>query len=214
MISLGFVALLVVSLPVGIFLSQKLQDIRPRATISGQANFKLVSSNTTPKAGDEFSVNALVDITDPNVRVSGVDFRILYSKNLVESVPTIEAAAGDGKPFTDVILTQVDKPYDSQFNYLRVVLVSRSIAAALASGNNIQLATIKFKAKTDGDLVVKYPQESTDINKVALMQVVGINLGSPAPTNTTVSPTSTISPTVNPSGTVTPTITPEPTDTQ
>ncbi|MBI4130220.1 hypothetical protein HY468_02805 [Candidatus Roizmanbacteria bacterium] len=177
-----FLFILLASLPIAIFLTRQRQDVRPRAALPGQANFKLSASDDAPDAGESITVTANLDVTDDNVRVSGVDFRILYSKDLFEADPTIVAATGDDKPFTDVIVTEVDKSYSEELNYLRLVLVARKLTPQLAGGNNIPLATITFTAKDDGDATIKYPEKSTDENGVPVIQVVGIELGGNTPT--------------------------------
>jgi len=203
--------LLLVSLPVGLYLTKLVQDIRPRADITSNANFRLSASDDNPDKGETFTVNATIDLESSGLRVSGVDFRILYDKNLLEPNPTVEPAVGEDQPFTDTLVTEVDKPYNSQFNYLRVVLVSRRSTPELIGGSDIPLANISFKAKnTDGAAIIKYPQENQDANGVDIMQVSGIDLGEEEPTPTEAEePTPTEGgPTLTPS----PTEAPEPTD--
>ncbi|MBI4067129.1 hypothetical protein HY407_02000 [Candidatus Gottesmanbacteria bacterium] len=177
--------LLLVSLPIALYLTRQQQEIRPRAALAGQADFILESSNNSPDKDETFTVKAKLKSTNNNVKVSGVDFRILYDKSKFYTAPTIAPEVGSNKPFTDVILTQVDQPYNDQFNYLRLVLVSRRLTPALSSGEML-MATITFKAKEDGDGIIRYPtaDELTDINGVRLLQVVGIEPGSGDPTAT------------------------------
>lgn len=212
-ISLGLLLLLLVSLPVALFVSQKLQDIRPRADITHQVNFKLATNKANPAKGEVFTVNASMELEGGGLRASGVDFRILYDKNLLEANPTVTANAGSSaQPFTDVLLKEVDKPWDDELNYLRVVMVARKSTPGL-KGGTIPLATITFKAKNiDGDATIKYPKNEKDENGADIMQVVGIDLGAagitPTATPTTIPPT--ITPTATPT-TIPPTATPSPT---
>jgi len=189
-----FLFILLISLPIAIYLTRQNEEIRPRAALAGAANFKLDSSNLTPLRDQTFNVSAKLDVTDPNVRVSGVDFRILYDKNLLFPNPTIIAATGSGKPFTDMLVSEVDQPYSENLNSLHIVLVSRRLTPALFGGNDIPLATITFTAKEDGPAVIKYPDQNADQNGVPLMEVVGIDLRdepTPTPTTTGVNPTNT-----------------------
>lgn len=178
--------ILLVSLPIAVFLTRQKQEIRPRAALPGQANFKLVTSDETPDPGETFTVQAAFDITDPNVRVSGVDFRILYSKDLLESVPIVdvESSVGGEKPFTDVLVKEIDKPYSDDLNYLRLVLAARKLTPKLSGGNDIPLAKITFKAKEKGAAVIKYPEKNKDQNGALVMQVVGVDLNDQNPTPT------------------------------
>lgn len=171
-----FLFILLASLPVAVFLTRMRQDVRPRAALSGQANFKLSASNDAPAKGETFTVTAKLDVTDDNVRVSGVDFRILYSKDLLEPNPTIVPATGSGQPFTDVLIKEVDKPYSDKLNYLRLALVARRLTPELKGGTDISLAAITFKAKENGDAMIKYPNKNIDENGVPIMQVVGVDL--------------------------------------
>ncbi len=210
-VALGMLILLLVSLPVGLYLARVVQDIRPRADITSQANFLLTSSKENPGKGESFIVTAKLDLESSGLRVSGVDFRILYDKTLLEPNPTIIEAIGEGKPFTNTLVKEVDKPYSDQFNYLRVVMVARKTTPELAGGE-VELAKITFKAKnTDGTAIIKYPPEEKDANGVDIMQVSGIDLGSGGPTST---PTPTTNPSVSPTVTVTPTIIPSVTATR
>ncbi len=179
-----FLFILLASLPVAIFLTRQRQDVRPRAALPGQANFKLSTSKTNPDPGEEFNVNAKLDITNDNVKVSGVEFRILYSKDLFEPNPIVEPAIGNDKPFTDVLVSEVDQPYSEELNYIRLVLIARRLTPQLKGGENIPLARIRFDAKEKGEAVIKFPDQNTDQNGVPIMQVVGIDLSDSGPTPT------------------------------
>lgn len=181
---LVFLFILLVSLPIAVFLTRQQQDIRPRAALPGQANFKLTASDTSPDVGESFTVNASLDSTSNSVKVSGVEFRILYNKNAVEPNPTVVPAIGADKPFTDVLINEVDVPYSTTQNYIRLVLVSRRLTPALTGGTNIPLAAITFKAKTNGDMNINFPNQNFDTNGVAIMQVVGVDLTDPGPSAT------------------------------
>ena len=74
-----FLFILLISLPIAIYLTRQNEEIRPRAALAGAANFKLDSSNLTPLRDQTFNVSAKLDVTDPNVRVSGALAPILLS---------------------------------------------------------------------------------------------------------------------------------------
>lgn len=79
-------------LPVAIFVAQKRQEIRKKASESIESSkLSLVGPNQV-KVGEKFSVNILLDTTnDPNFTISGVD--AVVSVNPAEVVPTCQLRA-------------------------------------------------------------------------------------------------------------------------
>lgn len=176
LVFLAILVFLLFSLPLAIFLTtQKQHDIRPRAALTGAANLLLNLSNTKPVAGDIFEVLVSAQITNDKLRVSGADFKVLYSASFLEAV-AVAPAVGTDKPFTDVIINEKENYYDTQFNFVRVSEISRRSDSEL-KGGVVQLATIKFRAKNAGNAAIKFPDNDREL------QIVGIDLAeNPTPT--------------------------------
>lgn len=206
-ISLFFLIALVSLLPIAIFLVGKRQDIRPRA-LQGYANFQLSADTQNAQTGQVVNVLSSLLLTQSNLRVSGVDFILLYEKDKFDviSVTPVTIKEDPAAGFTDSVIAVADGSFDAKFNFLRVVLTSNKPANQLAGGP-VQLAKIAFRAGSDGQGIIKYP----DDNKY--LQVVGatyVPTGTPAPSFTPTPtggvPTVSISPTLSasPSGSLTP----------
>src|SRR3989304_8025025 len=69
---------LVLLLPVVIYFLGRRMDIRPKASLTGKANFRLNADTTSVNAGQQVNVLVSLELTDPNVRVSAVTFPLLY----------------------------------------------------------------------------------------------------------------------------------------
>ncbi len=172
LVSVILLLLLIFALPAVIFLVQKKQDIRPRA-LQGKANLHLSADTTNISVGQTFDVLVSLELTDPKIKVSGVDFVLLYDRSRLE-VYTITPGWSRVSPeaaFTDAPIVNWGGSFpdneESGFNYLRVSLVARKPTVYLKSGA-VNLAIITFRAVGGGDAVIKFPQ-----NKKYL-EVVGI----------------------------------------
>jgi len=162
--------ILVITLPVAVFVVKQGRDIRPRA-LTGAANLQLSSDTTDTNVGGEINVLASMQLTEANLRVSGADFMILYSKNALEVVSITPAitSTDPNSGFTDAVHTSSGGSYDNTFNFLRVVMTATKPSAQL-SGGTVTLATIKFRAKGSGAATIKYVDDNSK------MEIVGINL--------------------------------------
>ena len=180
-ISLFFLIALVSLLPIAIFLVGKRQDIRPRA-LSGYADFKLSVDTQNAQTGQVVNVLSSLALTQPNLRVSGADVVILYEKDKFDviSVKPVTTKDDPAAAFTDSVIAVADGSFDAKFNFLRVAVTSNKPTNQLAGGI-VQLAKIAFRAGSDGQGIIKYP----DDNKY--LQVVGVVYaltGTPAPSFT------------------------------
>lgn len=162
--------ILIVTLPLIIFVMKGGLDIRPRA-LTGNANLTLSADTTDTTVGGEVNVLASMQLTEASLRVSGVDFMLLYDKNSLEVV-SITPAVTSSDPnaaFTDAVHTSFGGSFDGTFNFLRVVMTATKPSADL-SGGTVTLATIKFRATGNGTATIKYVDDNTK------MEVVGLNL--------------------------------------
>lgn len=187
-VSLLFLVAFVSLLPIAVFLVGKRQDIRPRA-LQGYADFKLSIDTQNAQTGQVVNVLSSLQLTQPNLRVSGVDFILLYEKDKFDviSVTPVTTKDDPAAGFTDSVVAVADGSFDAKFNFLRVAMTSNKPANQLAGGP-VQLAKIAFRAGSDGQGIIKYP----DDNKY--LQVVGatyVPTGTPAP-SLIPSPTPTI----------------------
>ena len=162
---------LVLLLPVVIYFLGRRMDIRPKASLTGKANFRLNADTTSVNAGQQVNVLVSLELTDPNVRVSAVTFPLLYdgSKLRLNSV-TPNTTSG----FTEVVwLEQSEQTYpaegNGQLKFMGLALVNINPTANL-SANTVTLANVTFDALVNGDAVIKFP----DDNKA--LQVVGTSL--------------------------------------
>lgn len=168
-ISFLFVFLLLLFLlPFIVFFTRQKQDIRPRA-LSGQANFLLSPSTTSLKVGENFDVLVSLQLTDASLRVSGVDFVLLYDKNKLEVVnlvpqvsPGISGAAFDDAP---IVTHGGNFTPDTNFKFLRVAQVARRSDSALA-GATVSLARVTFHALAEGTAGVKFPDDNSYLSVV------------------------------------------------
>lgn len=177
-ISLFFLIALVSLLPIAIFLVGKRQDIRPRA-LQGYADFKLSVDTQNAQTGQVVHVLSSLQLTHPNLRVSGADVVILYEKDKFDviSVTPVTTKEDPAAGFTDSVIAVADGSFDAKFHFLRVALTNTKPTDQLPSGT-VQLAKIAFRANADGAGIIKYP----DDNKY--LQVVGatyVPTGTPAP---------------------------------
>lgn len=147
-----FIALLF-ALPVALFMTRKRQDIRPRAT-QGKANLLLKTDNKEISIGDESHVTVFTQLTDPEVRVSGVDFTLLYDKARLE-VSEIEPS----DVFTDVEVNSAGGNFDATYNFLRVAETVNKPYTELPKGS-FSLASVTFRAIGEGDGNIKFPDDN------------------------------------------------------
>lgn len=161
---------LVITLPLIIYVVRGTLDIRPRA-LTGEANLSLSADTTDTQVGGEINVLASMQLTEPSLRVSGVDFMLLYDKNSLEVVSITPSITSNdpNAAFTDAVHSSSGGSFNNTFNFLRVVMTATKPSAQL-SGGTIKLASIKFRAKVSGTAVIKYPDDNSQ------MEIVGISL--------------------------------------
>lgn len=177
-ISLLFIVLLIVLLPLAILLTKKRQDIRPRA-LQGKANLQMNASTTKTSIGENIDVKLSMYLTDAKLRVSGADIVVLYEKDKLDPINVVPAVSDSGSPFTDAPIVSSGGNFDNVYNYLRISEVSRKANSDLSPTDGTQivpLGMVTFKAKSEGKATIKYP----DDNKY--LEIVGISLESPPPT--------------------------------
>lgn len=168
---ISFIILLLILLAIPFALNLNKQRFsRPRA-LAGKANFLLNSSipENTSEIGHDFDVLVSLQLTDPNVRVTGVDFRLLYDKDklLVKNIRPATHDVDASYPFTAapvVVKDGGDYTAEAGFKYLRVALVAdvSNMASAAAS-----LATVTFTTTGAGSANIKFPEDNN------MLQVVG-----------------------------------------
>lgn len=169
----GLLALLglVFILPLILFLARTRQDIRPRA-LSGAANFHLNTATTNIFSGNAFNITVSMELTNANVKASGVDFTLLYDSSKLK-VLSISPLMGNAWTDTPVVLGEgnpVVYPSEGngQYGFVRVALVSKKANADLPGGT-IPLATVTLQALPNaaGAAIIKFPNDSS------VLQVVG-----------------------------------------
>lgn len=178
-----FTLSLVFAIPVAVFLTQKNQELATKA-LQGKANF-LLSSDPPLNATAGQNINVLVSLrlTDPSLKVSGVDFMLLYDKNLLDVgniVPNVETVT-PGAPFTDAPIVTSGGQYNGpecaddvnncKFNFLRVAEVARRADADLPGGTSaaITLANITFRGRgSGGQAEIKFPDDNKYLEVVGL----------------------------------------------
>ncbi len=198
-ISILLLLALVFSLPVAIYLTRKMQDIRPRA-LQGKANFLLSTDSISSTVGKNIDVLVTLQTTDPALKVSGVDFLLLYDKNRLDVgniVPNV-IAVDPKAPFTDAPIVTSGGSFDENFNFIRVTEIARRPDADLPKGT-FQLAKITFRGRGTGSATIKFPDEDK------YLEIVGTGASS---IFQNINPTSTPILTITPGG---PTLTPTPT---
>lgn len=156
---------ILLALPLVIFLSQRQQDIRPKAALPGVANFLLNADTLQISPGGNVNVLVSMQLTDPTVRSSGVDFLLLYDKSLLTAV-TVTPNLSSG--YTQAILVQKELAYAAEggtFNFVRVALISTNPSTSLPTGT-IPLATVTFQGKAAGQAMIKYPDDNSKLQVV------------------------------------------------
>lgn len=186
-ISLLLISLLVVLLPLGILLTKKKQDIRPKA-VQGKANLQMNASTTKTGVGENIDVKLSMYLTDAKLRVSGADIVVLYDKNKLDPINVVPAVSDSGSPFTDAPIVSSGGYFDNVYNYLRISEVARKSDDQLPPTDGspiVSLGYVTFKAKGQGSAVIKYPED----NKY--LEIVGTSVESNnvTPTGTTTSVT-------------------------
>lgn len=143
----------------------------PRST--GKANFLIVSDLNSATVGQNIKTTVSLQITDPKVKVSGVDFLLLYDKekldvgNIVPNITSIDPKA----PFTDAPIVTSGGSFDDTFNFVRVSLITRRPSSELVGGT-IKLADIVFRGRGVGSATIKFPEDNKNL------EVVGFGLTS------------------------------------
>lgn len=170
LISIILLLSLMLILPLTVYYLKGRFDIRPKAVLSGAANFKLNADKTNLAVGQRLNVLVSLELTNTGVRSSGVDFSLLYDTNklmLVSATPTL------GTNFTQtVILDDTGQLYNGEgnnFSYARISMISEKPASQLPGGT-LQLANITFEAIQNGAAIIKFPNDNTQ------MQVVGTSI--------------------------------------
>lgn len=174
-ISLLFISLLVVLLPLGILLTKKKQDIRPRA-LQGKANLQMNASTIKTAVGENIDVKLSMYLTDANLRISGADIVVLYDKDKLDPINVVPAVSDSGSPFTDAPIVSSGGNFDNVYNFLRISEVARKANSDLPPKDGspiVSLGMVTFKAKGEGQATIKYP----DDNKY--LEIVGISSNNP-----------------------------------
>jgi hypothetical protein len=202
--TLLFILALLFALPAIIFLARQRQEIRPKA-LAGKANFLLSADKTSVNKGETFTALVSIALTDPNIRVSGVDFLLLYPKNMLRVTNvSAEAQKTTGAKFTDVVYYSVNQSFNEEQNYMRLSQVAKKPNDQLATGNAITLASVTFEALGEGSANVRFPDDNN------FLEVVGVRVAAPTATATPRTPTNTPRPPTNPPAQPTRTPTPRP----
>lgn len=167
-----FVLLVLFTLPVIVYLTKKRQEIRPRA-LQGQANLLLSSDlNGQAKVGDTFTVVASLQLNsaqNSSLKVSGVDFVLLYDKSklaVINTVPALSAVMANGL-FTDAPVVTFGGNFDDTTSFLRVSEIVKKKTEDLQSGT-FPLARITFRALSAGDASIRFADDQ-------YIQIVGIS---------------------------------------
>jgi len=167
--SLIAILALTLFLPLVVYLLKGRFDIRPRALLAGAANFRLNADTTSLSSRQRMNVLVSVELTDANVRTSGVDFYLLYDSS---KLSLISLSGQLGNNFTQTVIQEdTGQTYTAEngFNYLRLSMVSNKPKVQL-SGGTIPLANVTFEAKQNGNASIKFPDDNTKL------QVVGTTL--------------------------------------
>ena len=145
-------------LPVLLFQSKEQQDNRPLA-FTGGIELILSSSSQSPVVGDTLDVVVSMQVAEPNTKVSGIDFHLLYGKEVLEVV-SISPVTRDIEPtsgFTEVIVKEDAKPIDGTFNAVRLGLISNLPFEQLPAGIS-SLAKVTFRVKKHGQIDIQLPK--------------------------------------------------------
>ena len=124
---------IILVLPLVIFLAGRRQDIRPKASLAGVANFRLAADVTQANVGDYINVLVSLELTDSNTKVSGVDFTLLFDKAKLSFISANQAI---GSPFTEALIVPViATPYTGEgngmYDSVRMALVANLNDASL-----------------------------------------------------------------------------------
>ncbi len=158
--SLIFFLAVLFALPVAVFLVGKRQDIRPRA-LQGQANLLLSSDKNSSLVGESINILVTMQLVGSDLRVSGVDFMILYDKeklDVINIVPALQSVTTGGI-FTDAPVVTSGGKFDDTYNFLRVVELAKMPDNLLPIGS-VMLANITFRSIGEGTAVVKFPEDN------------------------------------------------------
>lgn len=166
--SLIFFLAVLFALPVAIFLTQKRQDIRPRA-LQGKANLLMSSDKNSAAVGESINVLITMQLLGSGLQVSGADFMILYDKDkldVINIVPALQSVTAGGI-FTDAPVVTSGGKFDDTYNFLRVVELAKMPDTNLPIGS-VMLANITFRSIGEGTAVVKFPEDNKYIGIVGL----------------------------------------------
>jgi len=170
---------LLFSLPVAIYLTKQKQEIRPRA-LQGNADlcFSTIDSaggscqtgvDIDTSVGEEINILAWTSLTRSALRISGIDFRVLYDKSKLEVV-NVSPQVSDNGPFTQVMHLSYNESFDSRYNYLRLSEIAVKSDDQLAGGS-VPLANITFRMISSGSATIKYPDDNS------YLEIVGKDVG-------------------------------------
>lgn len=205
--SLIIFVILLFALPLAIFLTQKRQDIRPRA-LQGKANLLISSDKNSANVGESINVLVSLQVTDNTLKVSGVDFMLLYDKDKMDVLNILPALQTTtlGGIFTEAPVVTSGGRFDDTFNFLRVVEIAKMQQNFLPAGT-ITLARVTFRSIGQGSAIVKFPEDNKYLEIVGTGTYIS---PTPCPAGGCPSPTPSITPggpTLTP---VPPTVTPTP----
>ena len=166
---------LIFALPIGVFLVQKHQDIRPRA-LQGKANLLMSSDKNSAAVGESINVLVTMQLVGSGLQVSGADFMILYDKDrldVINIVPALQSVTTGGI-FTDAPVVTSGGRFDDTYNFLRVVELAKMRDVNLPIGS-VMLANITFRSIGEGTAVVKFPEDNKYI------EIIGTGIPSVIP---------------------------------
>ncbi len=136
---------------------------------AGRANLLLSAFPSNIQVGQIFQVDASVVLTDENLRILKADFVLLYDKNkfeVIDLVPNTKTVYPDA-PFDSAPVATYGDVFDETFNSLHIVEVALRSKDSLVGGRQ-NLAKITFRAKEQGQGVIKYPEDNRYLQIICL----------------------------------------------
>lgn len=158
----ALLALLLI-LPIILYLTRRKQEIRPRA-LTGNVKFHLSPLSPNVTRDQEFDEVISVEVTNPNVKVSGADLVVLYDQTRLEVV-SITPHAGGSNYFTDAPIAIHGQDFNNEFKSLRVSVVAKKTSSELEGGTKT-IATVRFKGLTDGSATIKFSDDNSQLQVV------------------------------------------------
>ncbi|OGH18314.1 MAG: hypothetical protein A2770_02800 [Candidatus Levybacteria bacterium RIFCSPHIGHO2_01_FULL_38_12] len=202
---LGFL-LIAIAIPLTVFIAQKQQDIRQRASAS-DVSFSLPGNNSVP-LNQTISVGITLSAGGNNIQ--SIDFTMTFDKDILEYIDFQPTAT-----FSEVKKTTVSNANQSgTFNY-----IGASLGTSPNTGSNIFIGSIIFRGKSLGSATVAFQTATVTAisasNQAITLQTnnnsggtytvtpdtpsitpIPSTTGNPSPTET--SPTTTSIPTIHP----------------